>query len=541
MSLVEELRREGFECADDADTLRTFSRDAGIFVVEPEVVVRPRDAGEVGGLVRFATARSGSVWLTPRASGTDMGGGAVGSSIIIDTKAHLNTTVRVEGTSATADVGVPWVDLERKLLERNVIMPSYPASRALVAVGGMVGNNSGGEKSLKYGQTVDYVRSVRAVMADGNEYEFGELTQDELNAKLVQQDFEGQLYRDIYWLIEDNRERIEKARPDVSKNSSGYLLWKVWRDGRFSLARLLTGSQGTLGILTRVTFDVIPVKPHKALLVVFLRDIAKVADVVNVLLAHGPEELESFDDRTISFTLRFLPDFVRIMGAGNLVSLLFRFLPDVWMAIRHGAPKLVLLCEFTGDSREEVAEVVSRADEDLKRYKIPTRRVTEEKDAEKYWTVRRESFNVLRHHSTKKRTVPFVDDFIVKPEFLPEFLPQLQAILEPHPMTLTIAGHAGNGNFHIIPLMDMKRPDARSIIEEVSTKVYDLVLRYGGSITAEHNDGLIRGPWVRKQFGDEVYELFRKVKGIFDPKGVFNPGKKIDVDWEWAMAHLRRD
>jgi FAD/FMN-containing dehydrogenase len=542
MSLADELRREGFgDVADDTPTRTEYSRDASIFVVEPEVVVRPEDVDEVKHLVRFASERAGEVWLTPRVGGTCMSGGAVGESIVIDLATHMSKVHAVSSDGATADAGTPWLALEEQMLEQGIIMPSYPASRALAGVGGMVSNNAGGEKSLRYGQTVDFIRTVRAVMADGNEYEFGPLTQDELHVKLAQQDFEGQLYRDVYWLIEDNRELIAKAEPRVSKNASGYLLWKVWRDGEFNLARLLTGAQGTLGIVTQATFDVVPLKPERALVVAYLRDVSKAADAVGALLKHEPESLESFDDKTVGFTMRFLSDFVRVMGAGNLLSLGFSFLPDAWMALRNGIPKLILLCEFTGDDTASVGETAGSASQALQRLKIPTRIVTDARAAERYWTVRRESFNVLRNRSTAKKTVPFVDDFIVRPEFLPEFLPQLEELLKPYPMTLTIAGHAGNGNFHVIPLMDMTRADVRDTIEEVGRKVYDLVLKYEGSITAEHNDGLVRGPYVRQQYGDEVYGLFRRVKAIFDPKGIFNPGKKIDVDWDWAMDHLRKD
>ena len=124
---------------------------------------------------------------------------------------------------------------------------------------------------------------------------------------------------------------------------------------------------------------------------------------------------------------------------------------------------------------------------------------------------------------------------------MPEFLPKLYAMLEPYHLILTVAGHVGDGNFHIIPLMDLKEERTRQIIPELSRKVYDLVLSYHGSITAEHNDGLIRGPYLRQMYGDHGYELFRQIKTIFDPQGIFNPGKKVDVNWQWALAHLRTD
>lgn len=542
-SLVEELRVAGIDGAtDDTPTLHEYSHDASIFEVVPRVVVFPRNIEDLKKLVLFASKRAPKVWLTARGGGSDMGGGAVGASIIVDTTKYLKRIHEVTDTTATVDPGVKYLAFEKATLARDLMMPTFPASRTLAAIGGMVANNAGGEKSLAFGQTKDYVREVRAIMADGNEYTFGALDREQLNAKLEQQDFEGELYRKIYWILEDNYDLIKAAKPNVSKNSSGYLLWEVWDRKTFNLAKLMTGSQGTLGIISRVTFDLVKIKPFKGMLVVFLKDVSKIADVTNALLKYEPEELESFDDKIISFTIRFWKDFLRILGGKRLLSLAWSFLPDVGVVLISGMPKMVILCEFTGDQQSVVDVKLAAAEKDMKELGIRTRMARTDRDAEKYWTIRRESFNVLRSNSTKRKTVPFIDDFIVKPEHVPEFLPKLQAILKPYKqLDLTVAGHVGNGNFHVIPLMDLSRPDTRKVIEEISEKVYDLVLQYGGSITAEHNDGLIRGPYVEKMFGSEVYELFRKVKQIFDPKGIFNPGKKIDVDWDWAMAHIRKN
>jgi FAD/FMN-containing dehydrogenase len=277
------------------------------------------------------------------------------------------------------------------------------------------------------------------------------------------------------------------------------------------------------------------------MIVIFLRDIAAIADVVNDVLRFKPETFESFDDKTLWFTLRFLPDFVRIIGASNIISLGLQFLPEAWMVLRGGMPKLIVIAEFTGDSQEDVQRRALQALDAVHKRGITARLTRDERETHKYWAIRRSSFNVIRSHTKGKRTTPFIDDFIIRPADMPAFLPKLYDILLPYRLTLTIAGHVGDGNFHIIPLMDLKDERTRRIIPELSRKVYDLVLNYSGSITAEHNDGIIRGPYLEQMYGHDVYELFRKVKHFFDPKGIFNPGKKIDVDWQWAMSHLRKD
>jgi FAD/FMN-containing dehydrogenase len=477
-----------------------------------------------------------------------MSGGSIGESIVMDVTRHMNQ-LRDVGRAhdgihqgyAVVEPGMYYRDFEPETLKRGLQYPVYPASRELCALGGMVANNSAGERSLVYGQAVDFVRSVRAVMADGQEHEFGPLTMAELEVKMAQSSWEGELYRRLWALVRDNSEVIRAGTPRTSKNSSGYLLWRLWDGHTFNIAKLLCGSQGTLGIITQATLGLVEPKQHRRMVVVFLRDFDLLAQVVNLLLQHKPEALESFDDKTLSFTLRFLPDFVRIMGASNIISLGLRFLPEAWMALTGGFPKMILMAEFAADTEEEVLTTAQRAHEALRALGVKTRVITDKEETHKYWTIRRSSFNVIRSHSTGKRTTPFIDDIIVNPADMPTFLPKLYDILRPYHLALTVAGHAGNGNFHIIPLMDLRDPKIRTIIPEISEKVYNLVLQYRGSITAEHNDGLIRGAYVERQFGAPLYQLFREVKHLCDPHGIFNPGKKIDVNWQWALEHIRKD
>jgi FAD/FMN-containing dehydrogenase len=549
MPLADDIRR--LDCGDvesDIDTLARYSHDASIFQVTPEAVVFPRSGQDIMKLVAYAASHSG-VNITARAAGTCMSGGAIGQSIVMDSTRYLNamtdlerdTSVAGQDGYAVVQPGMYYRDFERATLVRNLQYPVYPASRDLCAIGGIVSNNAGGEKSLVYGQTVDFVRSVRAVLSDGKEYDLGPLTKTQLDAKMAHPGFEGSLYRGLYELIESNYDTIKAARPKVSKNSAGYQLWHVWDRTTFNMAKLICGAQGTLGIVTEATLGLVKPKPHKSMLVMFLDDFQQLATVVKEVLQFKPETLESFDDKTLWFTLRFLPDFVRILGASNIISLGLKFLPEAWMVLRGGMPKLIVIAEFTGDDADHVNEQALHALLAVRAHDIKARLTKGEEESHKYWAIRRSSFNVIRSHTKGKRTTPFIDDFIIPPKDMPTFLPELYDILRPYKLVLTVAGHVGDGNFHIIPLMDLKDARTRTIIPELSKKVYDLVLHYGGSITAEHNDGLIRGPYLKQMYGEKVYELFRSVKHLFDPANIFNPGKKVDVDWNWALAHIRQD
>ena len=530
------------EILSDEKTLDRYSRDYSIFRVKPRLVAFPRNTDDIKKLVEFAGTKRGRaerLSITARSAGTDMTGGPLNDSIIIDFTKRLNRIKYIGPDYAIAEPGVYFRNLEKQLAQRGLFYPAYPASKDLCALGGMISNNSGGEKTLSYGKTQDYVRELRVILSDGNEYDIRPLQKKELQSRLRKKGFEGDVYRKMYALIEKNYDFIQSAKPAVSKNSSGYSLWDVWDKKTFDLTKLIVGSQGTLGIITEAKLGVVKIKRHSSLVVVFLKDLAPLAKIIVKTLEFKPESLESFDDKTLSVAMRFLPGIIKSMG-GNFFKLILQFLPEVLMALRGGFPKMILLSEFTSNSAEELARTTKSFFEAIKKFGVEARIIKNDIEAQKYWTIRHQSFNLLHDHSGEKEAVPFIDDVIVRPEYLPEFLPKLNAILDKYKDALvyTIAGHPVNGNFHIIPIMDLKNPSTRSLIPLISDEVYDLVLQYKGSITAEHNDGLIRTPYLKKMYGEKMTRLFAEVKKIFDKRGIFNPGKKVGGDLEYSMDHI---
>ncbi|MDB5238877.1 MAG: FAD-binding oxidoreductase [Candidatus Parcubacteria bacterium] len=342
-------------------------------------------------------------------------------------------------------------------------------------------------------------------------------------------------------LIMNNAELIGSAKPVVSKNSCGYYLWNVYDKAArtFDLTKMIVGAQGTLGMITEIEFALVKPKKFSHLLVAFLTSLDQLGETATHILKYNPESFESYDDQTLKVAFKFLPQLMHQMG-GNIITLGLEFIPEMMAVLEGGMPKLVLMAEFTADTNEEALRLATEAQTSLKEFHVRTRVTKTENDEHKYWVIRRESFNMLRQHIHGVRTAPFIDDFVVLPKFLPEFLPKLYAIFEPykHDLTYTIAGHVGDGNFHIIPLMNLADPKAHVIIRDLSVKVYELVHSYNGSITGEHNDGIIRTPFVKMQYGDKVYELFEKTKKIWDPKGIFNPGKKVGGTLEYAFEHI---
>lgn len=528
----------------DAPTRATFSHDASIFEATPEIVASPTSTADIESLVAFATnakEEGQDISLTPRAGGTDMTGGSITESVLINFAEHLHTIGSVTDEQ-TIDVqpGAYYRDLEKVTLKHNLIMPSYPASKAICGVGGMVGNNAGGEKSLSYGQTVDWVKKLDIVLADGKTHTIQPLTEAQLINKIKENSFEGTLYKKIWHLISNNYELIKKAEPSTSKNSAGYYLWKVWDGQTFDLTKLLVGSQGTLGIITNITFQLVPVKPHSRMVVVFMQDLTDLGRVVNEIKKYRPESFELYDDHTLRLAMQYLPEIMQKMG-GKSLGLLKQFLPEIWMSITGGFPRLVLLAEFTADTDAKALEKARTAQTAIEStFKLSSRITKDVVDAKKYWTIRRESYNLLRQHTKNRLAACFIEDIIVHPDQLPEFLPRLNEIFARYPsFVYTIAGHAGDANFHIMPLMDLTEQSERDAVVRLSNEVFHLVMEFKGSITAEHNDGIVRGPYLEMMYGAEMLELFKQVKNIFDPLNIFNPHKKTDADMNYYKTHLR--
>ena len=345
----------------------------------------------------------------------------------------------------------------------------------------------------------------------------------------------------------------------TAKNSAGYLLWDVISastiedfengEGFFDLTKLIVGAQGTTGIITEITYKLVPHEDKEELLVMFVNDIHQLPKIVDVLKEYDLETIELYDDNTFNIGVRFFGDFIKDKGFLKALRYSLRFLPELWMVLTGGVPKFIVLAESVDmDSSVVHKEVVSELESIQKELPKMKSFVVRGKDnAQKYWDFRHDSFKLLTEHSIKTRetgkgtrTAPFIDDIAVPPEFLDRYIPELVEILDEYreDFLYTIAGHLGNGNFHIITLVDMNKEENKLRILEISERVYALALSYGGSITAEHNDGIIRTPYLPQMFGSEMVALFSKIKAVFDPDNIFNPGKKVGLTKEDIQKHL---
>jgi FAD/FMN-containing dehydrogenase len=299
------------------------------------------------------------------------------------------------------------------------------------------------------------------------------------------------------------------------------------------LTKLFVGSQGTLGLISNIGLDLVEKKPFTRFAVVFLPDLEKLVPIVENVLQYEPEAFECYDDNTFELAVQSLTYEMKVLY-------------DAWkpilQMIETKMPKLILLIQLASTSEMEVESKFAHLVSDLTKFDVPVRVTGSAIEGEKYWRIRHESFNLLRHHGVGKQSAPFIDDIIVRPQVLKDFLPELEAVLHKYEDKLmyTIAGHIGDGNFHIIPLIDFSDLATREALPKIMDDVFGLVLKYGGSTAAEHNDGLVRSQYLCQQFGQPMCDLFLEIKNIFDPLNIFNPRKKVNVDMKFVIDHIKK-
>ncbi|MGV9001892.1 MAG: FAD-binding oxidoreductase [Candidatus Saccharimonadaceae bacterium] len=544
--LVEQLKkRVQGDVFTDLSSRRQVSRDASIYELVPDVIVKPIDAQDIEKLVTFVNKNKKEfpkLSITPRSAGTDMTGGAIGNSILIEMTPHFNKIEALKKNILQVQPGAFMRDIDPVLLKKGQQLGCVPASRAICTIGGMVANNAGGEQSLRYGNADRSVRELDVVLADGKTYTIKPLTNKLLDKLLSEKTYQADLYRRVYELIEKNYDTVHNARPHVNKNSMGYNLWSVWdRDtGIFDMTQLFTGSQGTLGIITDIKIQAVPKAPYSGLLLAYLPSIKHLGEIIETVMKHQPATFEGFDDITFSLGIKYFKTFRKQLGTKEYLRQQLQLTKSVAQFKGH-LPNILMMVEFDGDSQQDVINKISKLHDDLKKFKIHMDIESDEKSSAPFWQIRRASLSLLRNQISGRYAAPFIDDMAVQPKHLTNFIPELRKVIRKYKLPATIQGHFGDGNFHIIPLMDITGTKEQAKLEPIMRELIPIVLKYGGTMAGEHNDGMVRGSWLPAVFGEEVYDIFREVKEIFDPNYIFNPHKKTDASWDFSMSHIRTE
>lgn len=517
------------EVITSSDARRYFATDGSILQLTPDVVVYPRSESDVRKAARFSwqlAERGRIIPITARGNGTDQSGAALGEGIILAFPAHMHRVLEYDGKTGVVAVepGANYGKLQQTLITHGRFLPPFPASLEYSTIGGAVSNNAAGEKSVKYGATGEYVRGLRVVLANGEIIETGLLNKRDLNKKLGLTTFEGEVYRAVDALAEEYSETIAKSVLGLSKNAAGYNLADVKQKEGFDLTPLFVGAQGTLGVITEMLLDSELYNTHKSLFSVKFKSVKKAVKAIEALrkLSSMPSSIEMIDGNLL--------DLVNELNSNQLKGL-----------IAKPFPKIHLIVEFDDLNDRTQKRLSKKAEKIFTDNDGEFIMTTDAVEQEKIWRLRHLSSVVATHTSGKARALPMIEDGVVPVEKLAEYIEKVYELFEKNKLQVAIWGHAGDGNVHMQPFLDLDHVGDRQKLFRLLVEYYEIVLKLGGTTSGENNDGRIRAPFLQKLYGDDIYEVFRKLKHIFDPHGILNPGVKIDVKLDDLKPMLRSE
>ena len=510
--LAEELRQVvGGEVRFDKMSRALYSTDASIYQIEPVGVVIPRDADDVVAAVE-TSARHG-VPILPRGGGTSLAGQTVGSALVIDFSKYMRRLVElnVEEGWARVQPGIVLDELNSLLRPSGVLFAPDPSTSNRGNVGGALGNNSCGSHSIRWGKTIDHTLALDVVLSNGDTARLEALSGEALQTRARGEEFLSRIYRDVLEIGRANLGEVRERFPKIMRRVSGYNLDEFDSNGSFDMARFVVGSEGTLLTITEAKVRVVPIPAHKALAVLHFHD----------LLASM--------EATVA-TLEIEPAAVEMIGSMILRQARANLEYSRMMDFVEGDPEALLVVEVTGDSEAEVTAGLDRIEAKMKRAGLgyAVRRVVDPAAQARVWAVRKAGLGLMMNVQGAAKPLPFVEDTAVAPERLPEFVRRFDQIVQDHGTSAGYYGHASVGCLHIRPLIDLKRREGVERMVSISEAISDLVLEFGGAMSGEHGDGLVRSGFIEKMFGPRITEAFGDVKRSFDPKGIMNPGKIVD-------------
>ncbi|MEK6709768.1 MAG: FAD-linked oxidase C-terminal domain-containing protein [Nitrospinota bacterium] len=492
-----------------------YSTDASMYQIEPIGVVIPRSGEDVRKTLRIAAGHGAAV--LPRGGGTSLAGQTVGRAVVVDFSKYMNQVLALDPSGGWARIqpGLVQDHLNAHLRPHGFVLGPNTSTSSRATLGGMMGNNSSGSRSIVYGKTVDHVIEASGFLAGGEPFHFGPLEGAALQAKLGEKTREGEIHRALHRLAQENRAEIEARYPKIMRRVSGYNLDELVRPGApFNLAKVLTGAEGTLAAVTEMKVRVCPLPKAVGVLVVHFDSIER------ALAASGPI-LKREGVAAIEIVDRVILD----QASQNLEA-------QRWMkSFMRGEPQAFLLVEFYGETQDEAEEKVERLAADMEREGAGYARVRMRDPATRSdpGKVREAGLGYILGRRGDAKPVAFVEDCAVPPEKLLGYYQRFEAIMRRHGTSTSYYGHTSVGLLHLRPVINLK--DAAEIrkMAAIQREVAELVLEYGGAMSGEHGDGLARGEWVPKFFGPELYEAFRQVKRAFDPSNQMNPGKIVDA------------
>jgi len=520
----------------DSQTRRLYANDASMYEDLPDGVAFPRNTREIIELVRKANRERFSI--TPRSAGTSLAGQTTGNGVVMDISRHMTDIIELNPDKQVARVqpGVIRDTLNREAARHGLLFGPDTATTNRCMIGGMIGNNSCGSFSIKYGTTRDHVWEIETVLSDGSTATFKPLNAEELEHKKSLDTLEGHIYRGMIKLIGENREQILEAypHPEIIRRNTGYALDRLCgmqpfnNDGRpFNLAELLCGSEGTLAITTSALLKLVPADPHCVVVVPHFDSLQSAMEATVKIVDRDPAAVELVDNIILDAT------------KGNLEQRKNRF-------FLQGEPRCILIVQFDGQSREQLLEKAETVQEILTTngscYAAPVIRKPDNID--RVWELRKAGLGLLMGLGSDTRTPTFCEDTAVRVQDLPAYVEDFRALLEKYETDCVFYAHASVGELHLRPVIDLQKPEGLQKMKAMAEEVAELVGTYRGSLSGEHGDGRARSPYIEMVLGTDMMRLLRKVKELWDPNYLLNPGKivqsnKIDEDLRFSPSYRK--
>ena len=512
--IADELtRRVDGEVRFDPYSRLLYSTDASIYQMEPIGVVIPRTADDVQAVVEFAAGEG--IPVLPRSGGTSLAGQTVNHAIVLDFSKYLNNVLEVNAEEGWARVqpGIILEQLTKQVASHGLQYAPDPTTANRACVGGGIGNNTCGAHSVIYGKTLDHINELDVVLSDGSRAHFAPLTASELEGRLSAGGLEGDIYRGVMRIAAEQQEEIDRTYAKIQRRVSGYNLDEfvpqAGLTGPVNLARMVVGSEGTLCVVTEAKVNLVARPTMTSLSVLHFRSVFDASEATMKALGHDPSSVELIDKMILDRCREAL-------GQSRLLSFI------------EGDPGAMLLVEFYGENEAELTRKMDALKRDIG-LAYACVNILDRAEQAAVWNVRKGGLGLLMSIRGDAKPIPFVEDPAVDPSVMGDFVRRFDEIVTSHGTTAGYYGHAAVGCLHIRPMISLKNREGIDKMVSIGDAVSDLIKEFGGSMSGEHGDGIVRGVWTRKMFGDRIYNAFRELKHTWDPQDIMNPGKIIDT------------
>ena len=489
-----------------------YATDASIYQISPLAIVLPRNDVDV--IKTVAIASKHSVSILPRGAGTSLAGQTVGESVIMDFSKYMTKILEINEAERWVKVepGIARDDLNAELAKYGLHFAPDPATSSRANVGGMVGNNSSGTKSILYGKTVDHILEVSALLSDGTQMQLNQKTQAEIEQIIADGGREGSIYEEFRKIIKINREEIKERYPKVMRRVGGYNLDEFVYTENWNLSKIVCGSEGTLATSLELKLNLEPLPKHKSVCVVHYAELLEAIKAVETILQFDPSAVEILDKVVVG------------LSRENLIT-------KRHCHFMEGDPAAILIVEFYGDTQDQVMERAKAmiADQKAQNFGYAYPLFPEGADYDDVWVVRKKGLGLMLGLKGDKKPLPFIEDAGIPSKYLPEYIERVLEICKKHQTDAAMYAHASVGVIHVRPILDLRQSEDIERLKNITDETFDLVMEYGGSWSGEHGDGLVRSAYNQRFFGDQIYHALLEVKNLFDPDNLMNPGKILEA------------